>query len=146
MFQLTSYATERNLLSRVRVLVADDHEAVIKSVVRLLSRHYDVVGAFRDGRSLLEAAGTMNPDVLVLDISMPVITGIEAAGFLQKTGSTAKIIFLTVHEDPDFVQAAREVGALGYVIKQRMISDLPEAIKLALEGKCFTSPSLYFKG
>jgi len=126
-------------------LVADDHEAVLKSVVRLLSKQCDVVGTVRDGRALLEAAGATEPDVLVLDISMPIITGIEAAVILKKTGSKAKIIFLTVHEDPDFVRAAHEVGALGYVVKQRMISDLPEAIRLALEGKCFTSPSVYFK-
>ena len=131
-------------MSKVRVLVADDHSAVLKSTVRLLSRHYDVVGTVSDGRALLEAAGAMEPDVLVLDISMPLITGIEAVRILKKSGSKAKIVFLTVHEDPDFVRAARAVGALGYVVKQRMNSDLPEAIKRAVEGKCFTSPSLNF--
>ena len=124
-------------------MVADDHSAVLKSIVRLLSRHYDVVGTVSDGRALLEAAGTMEPDVLVLDISMPLITGIEAVRILKKSGSKAKIVFLTVHEDPDFVRAARDVGALGYVVKQRMISDLPEAIKQALEGKPFISPSVH---
>jgi DNA-binding NarL/FixJ family response regulator len=121
-------------------LVADDHTAVLNSVVRLLSKHYDVVGTVSDGRAVLEAACDMKPDVLVLDISMPVITGIEAAGILRKSGSKAKIIFLTVHDDPDYARAAREVGAVGYVIKQRMTSDLPEAIKRALAGKCFISP------
>lgn len=129
-------------LSRIRVLVADDHTDVLTSVVRLLSKHYDVVGTVNDGRALLEAAGAMEPDVLVLDVSMPVITGIEAAGILKKTGSKSKIVFLTVHNDPDFVRAARKVGALGYVLKQHMTTDLPEAISKALAGECFTSSAV----
>jgi DNA-binding NarL/FixJ family response regulator len=124
-------------------LVADDHAEVLMSVVRLLSKNYDVVGTVNDGRALLEAAGTMEPDVLILDVSMPIITGIEAARILKKTGSKAKIVFLTVHNDPDFVRTAREAGALGYVLKQKMTTDLPEAIKQALVGECFTSSSVH---
>lgn len=129
-------------MSRVRILVADDHAEVLTSVVRLLSKYYDVVGTVTDGRALLEAAGAMEPDVLVLDVSMPVITGIEAAGILKNTGSKSKIVFLTVHNDPDFVRKAREVGALGYVLKQQMTMDLPLAIKKALAGECFTSSAV----
>ena len=129
-------------MSRVRVLVADDHAEVVTSVVRLLSKFYDVVGTVHDGRALLDAATTMEPDVLVLDVSMPVITGIEAAGILKKTGAKSKIVFLTVHNDPDFVRKAREVGGLGYVLKQQMTTDLPEAIKKALAGECFTSSAV----
>lgn len=129
-------------MSRVRILVADDHAEVLTSIVRLLSKYYDVVGTVHDGRALLEAAGAMEPDVLVLDVSMPVITGIEAAGILKRTGSKSKIVFLTVHNDPDFVRKAREVGGLGYVLKQQMTTDLPEAIKKALAGECFTSSSV----
>ncbi len=140
-----THTSERYLLNRVRVLVADDHTAVLKRVVDLLSPHYEIVGTVRDGRALLEAAAATEPDVLVLDISMPVVTGIEAAGILRKSGSKSKIVFLTIHEDADFVRAAREAGALGYVIKQRMTSDLIEAVRLALEGKCFTSPSVHLK-
>lgn len=124
-------------------MVADDHTPVLMSAVRLLSKHYDVVGTVSDGRALLDAAYAMQPDVLVLDISMPVITGIEAADILKKTGSRSKIIFLTVHNDPDFVRAAREVGALGYVLKQHMTTDLPEAISKALAGECFTSSAVH---
>jgi DNA-binding NarL/FixJ family response regulator len=143
--QLNSCTNERNPLNRVRVLVADDHAAVLKRVVHLLSRHYEIVGTVRDGRALLEQVAATNPDVLVLDVSMPIVTGIEAACILRKKGVTAKIIFLTVHEDADFVRAAREAGALGYVIKQHMTSDLLEAVSLALEGKHFTSPSVHQK-
>ncbi len=122
--------------------MADDHAAVLNSVVGLLSKHYDVIGTVNDGRALLEAVAAMEPDVLVLDISIPIITGLEAARILKKTGSESKIVFLTVHNDPDFVRVAREVGALGYVLKQQMTTDLPEAIRKAVIGECFTSPSL----
>jgi len=112
-------------------------------VVRLLSKNYDVVGTVNDGRALLEAASAMEPEVLILDVSMPIITGIEAARILKKTGSKSKIVFLTVHNDPDFVRTAREAGVLGYVLKQQMTTDLPEAIKQALKGECFTSSSVH---
>jgi len=97
-------------LSRIRVLVAEDHAAVRSSVVRLLSKNYDVVGTVNDGRALLEATDTMQPDVLVVDLSLPVISGIEAASILRKT-RPSKIVFITVHNDPDFVRAARDAGA-----------------------------------
>ncbi len=110
-------------------------------VVRLLESEFEVVGAMEDGRALLEAASKMKPDVCVIDISMPVISGIEAATQLKKSGSTAKVIFLTVHDDPDFVQAAFETGALGYVLKSRMASDLRTAIKGVIVGRSFISPT-----
>ena len=126
-------------MSRIRVLVADNHSAVVKSVVRLLCKHYDVVGTVSDGRALLEAVTAIVPDVLVLDISIPIISGLEAARILKKNGFTLKIVFLTVHNDPDFVRVTREIGALGYVLKQQMSTDLLEAINKALNGECFTS-------
>jgi DNA-binding NarL/FixJ family response regulator len=123
-------------------LVAEDHAAVRTSVVRLLSKNYDVVGTVNDGRALLEATDAMQPDVLVVDLSLPVISGIEAAGILKKTEHPSKIVFITVHDDPDFVRAAREVGALGYVLKQQMSTDLTEAVEKAYAGEWFTSPSV----
>jgi DNA-binding NarL/FixJ family response regulator len=123
-------------------LVADDHEAVVRSIVRLLSSDYEIVGTVADGKALLEAVETARPDVLVLDISMPLITGIEAAQILRTRGFQSKIVFLTVHEDAELVQAARELGALGYVAKERMLFDLPAAIRSALKGKVFTSPTM----
>ena len=127
-------------MNRVRVLVADDHAAVLRSIVRLLSTDFDIVGTVADGKALLEAVKTTKPDVLVLDIAMPLITGIEAAQILRERGYKGKIIFLTVHDDPELVTAARELGALGYVAKERMLFDLPAAIKSALKGKAFMSP------
>ena len=122
--------------------MAEDHAAVRSSVVRLLSKNYDVIGAVNDGRELLDAVNTMEPDVLVVDLSLPVITGIEAASVLKRMKCSSKIVFLTVHNDPDFVRAAHDAGALGYVLKQQMTSDLPEAIDKAFAGEQFTSPSV----
>ncbi len=124
-----------------RVLLADDHKEVCDSVVRLLTPEFEVVGVVQDGQELLSAESDMLPDVCVIDISMPIICGIEAARMLKASGSKAKIVFLTVHEDPDFVRAALDIGALGYVVKSRIASDLPIAIREALVGGSFISPS-----
>ncbi len=123
-------------------MVAEDHAIVRTSVVRLLAQHYDVVGTVSDGQALLEATQTLQPDVLVVDLSLPLISGIEAASILQRTERPSKIVLLTVHNDPDFVRAARDAGALGYVLKQQMNTDLPEAIEKANAGEYFTSPSV----
>lgn len=122
--------------------MAEDHAAVRTNVVRLLSKSYDVVGTVSDGRALLEAIDTLEPDVLVVDLSLPIISGIEAASILRQRECPSKIVFLTVHNDPDFVRATRDAGALGYVLKQQMNTDLPEAIDKASAGECFTSPSV----
>ena len=118
-------------MDRIRVLLADDHEAMLDRVVRLLATECNVVGTATDGQQVLDAAMELKPDVLVLDISMPVMTGIETARRLKEAGSETRIVFLTVHDDPDFVREALEAGALGYVIKQRIASDLVAAIKKA---------------
>lgn len=129
---------------RARILLADDHKGMRDRVVRLLEPEFEVIGAVEDGSALLEAASQMRPDVCVIDISMPLIGGIEAATQLKDSNSTAKIIFLTVHDDPDFVQAALETGALGYVLKSRMASDLRSALKGVIAGRLFISPSCAF--
>ncbi|MCM3902370.1 MAG: response regulator transcription factor, partial [Pyrinomonadaceae bacterium] len=133
--------TERSPMSRVRVLLADDHSAMLDRIVEWLSREYEVVGAVCDGQTLLEAAAATNPDVIVSDVSMPIVNGIEAAQQLRKRGSKAKIIFLSVHEDPDYISASLEAGAIGYVIKPRVTSDLCLAIKRAMKGRRFVSPA-----
>jgi DNA-binding NarL/FixJ family response regulator len=126
-------------LVRARILLADDHKGMRDRAARLLEPEFEVVGAVGDGSALVEVATKTKPDVCVIDISMPIISGIEAAVQLKESGSTAKIIFLTVHEDPDFVQAALETGALGYVLKSRMASDLRAAVKGAMGGQVFIS-------
>jgi DNA-binding NarL/FixJ family response regulator len=132
---------ERESVARTRILLADDYKGMCDRAVRLLEPEFEVIGVVRDGSALLEAASKMQPDVCVIDISMPVLSGIEAATRLKQSGSTTKIIFLTVHEDPDFVQAALETGALGYVLKSRMASDLRAAVKVAMGGQVFISSS-----
>jgi DNA-binding NarL/FixJ family response regulator len=101
---------------------------------------FDVVGAVEDGESLVEAAGNLQPDIIVTDISMPKLNGIEAADRLRESGSSSKIVFLTVHADPDFVQAALKTGALAYVSKSRITPDLLIAVEEALKGCIFVSP------
>ncbi len=124
-------------MDRIRVLLADDHEAMLERVVRLLKTECDVVGTATDGQQALEAALDLKPDVLVLDISMPVMNGIETAHRLQEAEVEARIVFLTVHDDPDFAREALQAGALGYVIKQRIASDLMAAVKDAHIGRPF---------
>ncbi len=129
-------------MGRIRVLLADDHEAMLDRVARLLATECNVVGTVTDGQQALDAASELKPDVLVLDISMPVMNGIETAYHLKKAGVEARIVFLTVHDDPDFAREALEAGALGYVIKPRIASDLVAAIKEVHAGRMFLSPSL----
>jgi DNA-binding NarL/FixJ family response regulator len=124
-------------LDRIRVLLADDHKAMLERVARLLSTECDVVGTVTDGQQALEVARELKPDVLVLDISMPVMNGIETAHRLREAGDQTRIVFLTVHDDADFAREAMAAGALGYVIKQRMASDLVAAIKEAHAGRPF---------
>jgi DNA-binding NarL/FixJ family response regulator len=127
-------------LDRIRVLLADDHEAMLDRVVRLLETECNVVGTATDGQQALEAAQDLKPDVLVLDVSMPVMNGIETAHRLKEAGAEARIVFLTVHDDPDFAKEALEAGALGYVIKSRIVSDLMIAINEVCAGRSFVSP------
>ena len=127
-------------MARARILLADDHKEMRDRVVRLLGHEFEILDAVEDGSALLEAASTLRPDVCLLDISMPNVNGIEAATRLKARGATAKIIFLTIHEDLDFVQAALRTGASGYVVKRQMASDLRTAVKEALAGRIFISP------
>ena len=128
-------------MHRVRVWIADDHIAIRDRAVQLLAPAFDVVGAVGDGQALLDAAAALDPDVVILDISMPVLDGIKAAERLQETGCRAKIVFLTVHDEANFARAALATGALGYVVKPRLVSDLLVAITEALAGRTFVSPS-----
>ena len=111
-------------------------------IVRILEREFEVVEAVGDGQALLEAEMRSKPDVCVLDISMPVLNGIETALLLQQKGSIAKIVFLTMHGQAAFLNAALEAGALGYVLKPRMASDLLTAIREVMSDRLFISPSI----
>jgi DNA-binding NarL/FixJ family response regulator len=131
-------------LNKQRILLADDHPNVPEMVSTLLQPTFEVVGSVCDGKALVEAAERLRPDVIVTDISMPVLNGIEAANQLSESGCKSKVVFLTVHTDPDFIRACLATSALGYVVKPRMATDLLPAIRAALAGRIFVSPSLHF--
>lgn len=126
----------------VRVLLADDSPSMLQEARRILEPEFQVIGTVDDGEAVLEATQTLKPDVLILDISMGVMNGLEAARLLTRIGSKAKIVFLTVHNDQDFVEEAFSAGAVGYVIKPRLGTDLPIAVREALMGHTFISPDL----
>jgi DNA-binding NarL/FixJ family response regulator len=131
-------------LRRVRVLLADDHEEFLAVEVQLLELEpeFEVVRTARDGREALEQAARLSPDVLILDITMSKMDGIETARRLRAAGSGSKIVFLSVHGDPDYVRAGLAAGATGYVVKSRLASDLVPALREALAGRSFVSPSI----
>ena len=127
---------------RPRVLVADDHRAMLDSLVRLLSRDFEVVGAVTDGVSAVTETETLEPDLLVLDIAMPGLNGIAAAARLKELGSTAKIVFVTNMRDREFVQESLALGNVGFVVKDRLVADLLPAIRSVLSGETFVSPTV----
>ncbi len=129
-------------MPRLRVLLADDQQDVLDYVASFLDHEFEVVGAVADGRAVLHAAEELEPHIIVLDITMPTLSGLEVARELKKRTSKAKIVFLTVHEDRELVSMAFDSGALGYVIKSRLMHDLPIAIKKAHAGDSFVSPAI----
>ena len=122
-----------------RVLLADDLPEMLETVTQLLRDDFEIVGYAQDGEEAIKAVSKLNPDLLVLDIEMPFCNGIKAASHLRDSGCRAKVMFLTAHEDPDYVEAAWSVGALGYVLKSRIITDLLPAVKNVLQGRRFIS-------
>jgi DNA-binding NarL/FixJ family response regulator len=126
-------------MTHKRVLIADDLVEVLDAVDVLLHDLFDIVGTFSDGRTALNAILKLKPDLVVLDISMPGMTGIDVARQLKSCGNSARIVFLTVHEDSDIIATCLSVGALGYVSKALMDSDLIPAMNEALAGRVFVS-------
>ena len=121
---------------RHRILLVDDHARIVERAACLLGSDFEIVGTAADGQSALEAAARLHPDLVVLDISMPAVNGIKAAALMAEWPAPPRVVFLTVDADPDFVEAARTVGACGYVLKGSMGIDLLPAVRSALD----TSP------
>jgi DNA-binding NarL/FixJ family response regulator len=130
------------LMSKIRVMLADDHQAILQRVCGLLGDEFEIVGTANNGRDAVVAALKLNPDVLIIDISMPILNGLQAAQQLRSAKQQTKIVFLTVHTDQDFVDAALSAGASGYVSKADVATDLVPAIHEALAGRIFVSSSI----
>ena len=125
---------------RPRLLLADDHTLLLEGIRLMLEPEFDLVGTVEDGQALLAAAKTLKPDVILLDISMPVLNGIDAARRLRKLLPSAKLIFLTMHADQDYVAEAFRAGAMGYLLKRAAASELLAAIRAVLKGHHYMSP------
>jgi len=131
-------------MCKVRVLLADDHEEIlawVRAALTLESEEFEVVGAVRNGRDAVEEVQRLDPDVLVIDICMPILDGLRAAAQLSSNCRT-KIVFFTLHEDSDFVAAAFSAGASAYVLKSEMATDIVPAIPAALRGHRYLSQAL----
>jgi DNA-binding NarL/FixJ family response regulator len=134
--------SEAGRVSKPTILLADDHPGFPDIVEVLLRPKFEVIGKVVDGQALFDAAIRLKPDVIVTDISMPVLDGITTADRLKESGCASRIVFLTVHSDPDFVRACLATGAFGYVVKSRIHTELVTAIRHALDGQLFISENL----
>lgn len=125
---------------RPRLLLADDHTLMLDGIRLMLQPEFDLVGCVEDGQKLLAAAKTLKPDVILLDISMPFLNGIDASKQLRKIVPAAKVIFVTMHGDADYISEAFRAGAKGYVLKRSAASELLTAIREVMKGNHFVSP------
>ncbi len=124
-------------MSKPRVLLVDDNQAILDCLVRMLGRDYTIVGAIRDGPRMLDAVAILRPDLVVMDISMPEMSGLELARLMQENPPAPPVVFVTVHEDTEFMEAAQAVGAAGYVVKSTMETELKPTLERALKGERF---------
>jgi DNA-binding NarL/FixJ family response regulator len=129
-------------MKRPRVLLADDHQVVAEGLRGILEPHFQVVGVVADGRELVAAAKALSPDVVVLDISMPSLNGIEAARQLRMANLPVKVVFLTMHREVAYAERAMEAGASGFVLKHSAPSELVTAIREALQGGTYITPQI----
>ena len=127
---------------RPRVLIADDHRMVAEALTNLLSGEFELVGVVEDGRQLIEAAGKSRPDVIIADITMPHLNGIDALTRLREEGNQVPVVFLTMHRDVTFARRALDAGASGFVLKHSAPAELIAALHAALEGKTYLTPQL----
>jgi len=129
-------------MSRPRILIADDHPILAEGLRSLLEPEFDVVGVVADGRELVAAAKKHLPDVIVADVTMPSLNGIEAAVQLRDLGVKAKVVFLTMHHDVAYARRAMEAGAAGFVLKHSLASELVTAVREAFQGRIYVTPMI----
>lgn len=131
-------------MKRLRVLLAEDNRAVARQLRVILSQEFDVLGMVEDGDSLIRAATDMQPDVVVTDISMPGMDGMEAAEYLLRERAGLFVVFITVHADPQLVARAMGLGNCGYVLKSDAGEDLIPAVNAVTAGQCFVSGAIAY--
>jgi DNA-binding NarL/FixJ family response regulator len=140
--KVDSFGSQADKRPRVRILLVDDSVEILDHVSRMLRAEYDVIGKISDGNAVCSEVASLSPDIIILDISMGKRSGIEIAQQLREQGYAKEIIFLSVHEDPDFVTAAIGAGGRAYVIKPRMNMDLGLAVESVLSHQVFVSEPL----
>lgn len=123
------------------ILLADDHALILSGIQGLLDGHYDLVEQVHDGRSLVAAALRLRPDLIIVDISLPLLNGIEAARHVIKAWPEAKILFLTMHANPAYLKEAMDAGGMGYVLKSSANEELCSAVRKILKGQAYVTPS-----
>ena len=124
-------------MSAIRIVLVDDNPAMLETLVEMLQRDFIIAGTFSSGVSLLASVESLNPDIVVLDVSLGDMTGFYVVKRLRSMGCGARVILLSVHENSDFVRAAFDAGALGYVFKSQISYDLMDAIKAVSQGTVF---------
>ena len=129
-------------MRRPRVVLADDHTLVVQGIGKLLESHFDLVGIAGDGRAAIEAARTLRPDVILLDVAMPLLNGVEAARQIRKLAPDTKIVMLSMHADRMYVSAAFRAGCSGYLLKRSAASELVFAIEEVLKGRYYVTPAV----
>lgn len=127
-------------MKKTRILIADDHAILAEGLRRVLEPEFEVVGLVSNGEDLVSAANQLSPDVIITDITMPVMSGIDAATQLRSQGSRSKLIFLTMHRDVAYARRAMEAGAVGYLLKHSLSSELTTAISVVLQGRTYMTP------
>ncbi|RMH04445.1 MAG: DNA-binding response regulator [Nitrospirae bacterium] len=129
-------------MKRARILLADDHTLVLEGLRKILEQDYELVGFAEDGRTLTRQAKRLDPDVIILDISMPQLNGLDAARQIKKFAPSIKLIFLTMHGDPSYAHEAFRAGASGYLLKRSAATELTQAIEAVLKGQFYLTPAI----
>ncbi|MGA2713604.1 MAG: response regulator transcription factor [Bryobacteraceae bacterium] len=129
-------------MKRTRILLADDHTLTLEGIRAVLEPHHEIVGAVADGRALVEATLRLKPDLIILDITMPLLNGIDAAVQIRKSLLGVRLLFITMHVNPAYLEAALNAGGTGYVLKSAAREELLDAIQSVMKGRIYVTPSL----
>ena len=129
-------------MKKPRILIADDHSILLAGLRKLVESTCEIVGTVEDGRALVEAAARLKPDLVLLDISMPLLNGLDAARKIRNSDPDVKLLFLTMHGGPTYATEALKAGGNGYLLKQSAASELPQAIKAVLDGETYLTPAI----